>query len=60
MNKLLDNLDLTEYFLSAILWAINILPAAILVFGFWISVRAYKAKIGIPFSHRKVVLVNED
>ncbi|MFT6270089.1 MAG: small conductance mechanosensitive channel [Alphaproteobacteria bacterium] len=44
MNELLENLDLTEYVPSAISWATNILLAAvILIIGFWISGRAYKA-----------------
>jgi small conductance mechanosensitive channel len=44
MNELLENLDITEYMPAVIAWATNILLAAvILIIGFWISGRAYKA-----------------
>ncbi|MFT4655054.1 MAG: small conductance mechanosensitive channel [Kangiellaceae bacterium] len=61
MDKLLENLNLTEYFPGAILWTIcTLLAAVILIIGFWISGRAYKARIEIPFPHRKIILVKED
>jgi small conductance mechanosensitive channel len=43
-----ENLDLNQYLPAAIAWATNILLAAlILIFGFWLSTKAYKAVYGI-------------
>ena len=55
MTEFLENLDLTEYLPGAVAWATNILLAAlILIIGFWIAGRVYKAVHAIGKKYEKL------
>jgi len=55
MNEFLQNFDINEYLPTALAWATNILLAAlILIIGFWISGRAYKAVHSIGKKYEKL------
>lgn len=55
MEDVIDKLDINQYLPTALDWATNILLAlAILVVGFWIAGRAYKAIASIANKHEQL------
>ena len=55
MTEFFENVDLNEYLPGAIAWATNILLAAlILIIGFWIASRVYKAVHSIGKRYEKL------
>ncbi|MBT1450607.1 mechanosensitive ion channel [Glaciecola sp. XM2] len=55
MPEFLQNFDINQYMPAAIAWATNILLAAIiLIVGFWISGRAYKAVFAIGKKYERL------
>jgi small conductance mechanosensitive channel len=55
MNEMIQNFDINEYLPGAIAWTTNILLAAvILIIGFWIAGKAYKAVHAIGKKYEKL------
>lgn len=53
MEDVIDKLDINQYMPTALDWATNILLAMIiLIIGFWIANKAYKAVAGIAAKHK--------
>lgn len=55
MNEIIDKLDINQYLPTALDWATNILLALlIVVIGFWIAGKAYRAVVGIADRHKQL------
>lgn len=55
MNEMIEKLDINQYLPTALDWATNILLALlILVIGFWIAGKAYRAVVSIADKHQQL------